>query len=137
MDNVLGPAARTRTMISKDDEENIMKGLGSASKKLAEDSSDSNSKEYEFQEEQKQTNLSQKNEDFTTNKWRSLKSLNPQGMHMNDCLNICLEKGIDVTENTQKNDIRVLESKERAKKGQGKGKERAKKGPRKGKERAH
>ena len=35
MDKVIGPVARIRTMISKDDEENIMKGLGSASKKLA------------------------------------------------------------------------------------------------------
>ena len=31
---------------------------------------------------------------------------------MNDCLNICFEKGIDVTENKQRNDIRILESKE-------------------------
>ena len=55
-----------------------MNGLGITSKDLAEDSSDSDFKEYEFQEEQRQTIVAQKEEDFTINKWRSLKSLNPQ-----------------------------------------------------------
>ena len=60
-----------------------MSGLGGTSKELAENSLDSDSKEYEFQEEQRQTKVGQKEEDFTINKWRSLKSLNPQGMDLN------------------------------------------------------
>ena len=35
-------------------------------------------------------------------------------MHLNDWLNIHFEKGFDVAENKLKNDIRTLESKERA-----------------------
>ena len=35
-------------------------------------------------------------------------------MHFNDWLNIHFEKGFNVEENKQKNDIRALESKERA-----------------------
>ena len=51
----------------------ILNGLGNTSKELAEDSSDSDCKEYEFQEEQQQIKVAQKDEDFTINKWRSLK----------------------------------------------------------------
>jgi hypothetical protein len=53
-----------------------MNGLGNTSKELEEDSSDSDCKEYEFQEEQRQIEVTLKEEDFTINKWRSLKSLN-------------------------------------------------------------
>ena len=38
----------------------------------------------------------------------------PQGMDLNDWLSIHFEKGFDATENMQWNDIRVLESKEKA-----------------------
>ena len=61
----------------------IMNGLGITSKELAEDSSDSDFKEYEFREDQQRIKVAQKEEDFTINKWRSLKSLNPQGMDLN------------------------------------------------------
>ena len=98
----------------EDDEVDIMNGLENTSKELAEDSSDSDCKEYEFQEEQQQIKVAQKEEDFTINKWRSLKSLNPQGMDLNVWLSIHFDKGFDVTENKQRNDIRALESKEMA-----------------------
>jgi hypothetical protein len=42
------------------------------------------------------------------------KSLNPQGLDLNGWLSIHLEKGFDATENMQRNDIRVLESKGKA-----------------------
>ena len=58
--------------------------------------------------------VAQKEEDFTISKWRSLKSLNPQGMDLNDWLSIHFEKGFDTAENMQRNDIRVLERKEKA-----------------------
>ena len=92
----------------------IMKGLESASKKYAKSSSDSDIIEYDFQDNQKQRKVRQMEEDSTINKWRSLKSLKPQGMHLNDWLNIHFEKGFDVAENKQKNDIRAMESKESA-----------------------
>ena len=59
----------------------IMKGLESASKKYAESSSDSDNIEYDFQDNQKQRKVAQMQEDFKMYKWRSLKSLNPQGIH--------------------------------------------------------
>jgi hypothetical protein len=98
----------------EDDQVNIMNGLENNSKELADDSSDSDCKEYEFQEEQQQIKVAEKKEDFTINKWRSLKCLNPQGMDLNVWLSIHFEKGFDATENMQRNDIRVLESKEKA-----------------------
>lgn len=70
----------------------IMKGLGSGSKKGAEGSSDNDFKEYEFQDEQKKRKVTLIKKDLTINKWRSLNSLNPQGMHLNDCLNSHFEK---------------------------------------------
>ena len=91
----------------EDGDMDIMKGLESASKKYAESSSDSDNIEYDFQDNQKLRKVTQVEEDFTINKWRRLKSLKPQGMHLNDWLNICFEKGFDVAENTQMNDIRV------------------------------
>ena len=97
----------------EDDKVDIMNGLGITSKELAEDSSDSDFKEYEFREDQHQIKVAQKEEDFTINKWRSLKSLNPQGMDLNGWLSIHFVKGFDVTENMQRNDFRVLESKEK------------------------
>ena len=45
-----------------------MKGLENTSKDLAEDYSDSDCKEYEFQEEQQQIEVAQKEEGFTINK---------------------------------------------------------------------
>ena len=57
-----------------------MNGLENISKELAKDYSDIDCKEYKFQEEQRQAIVAQKEEDFTINKWRSLKSLNPQGI---------------------------------------------------------
>ena len=90
-----------------------MNGLENISKELAKDYSDIDCKEYKFQEEQRQAIVAQKEEDFTINKWRSLKSLNPQGMDLNVWLSIHFERGFDATENMQRNDIRVLESKER------------------------
>jgi hypothetical protein len=98
----------------EDDKVDIMNGLGNTSKELAEDSSDSDFKEYDFQEEQQQIKVAQKEEDFTINKRRSLKSLNPQGMDLNVWLSIHFEKGFDRTGNMQRNEIRVLESKEKA-----------------------
>ena len=92
----------------------IMKGLESASKKYAESSSHSDNIEYDFQDNQKQRKVTQMEEDFKMYKWRSLKSLKPQGIHLNDWLSIHFEKGFDVAENKQKNDIRALESKESA-----------------------
>ena len=92
----------------------IMKGLESALKKYDESSSDSDNIEYDFQDNQKQRKVTQMEEDFKMYKWRSLKSLKPQGMHLNDWLNIHFEKGFDVAENKQKNDTRALESKESA-----------------------
>ena len=71
-----------------------MKGLENTSKDLAEDYSDSDCKEYEFQEEQQQIEVAQKEEGFTINKWRSLKRLNPQGMDLNGWLSIHFEKGL-------------------------------------------
>ena len=62
----------------EDYKEDIMSGLGRASKKLAEGLSDSDSKPYEFQEEQKQIKVAQKEEDFTINTRISLNGLNPQ-----------------------------------------------------------
>ena len=91
-----------------------MDGLENTSKELAEDSSDIDCKEYEFQEEQQQIQVAQKEEDFKINKWRSLKSLNLQGMDLNGWLSIQFEKEFDAIENMQRNDIRVLESKEKA-----------------------
>ena len=50
----------------------------------------------------------------STNGWRSLKSLNPQGIHKECTWMIgwtfifCFVKGFDVVENTQMNDIRVF-----------------------------
>ena len=44
---------------------------------------------------------------------KELKSLNSQGMDLNGWLSIHFEKGFDATVNMQRNDIRVLESKER------------------------
>ena len=82
-----------------DDEMDIKNGLENTSKELSVDSSDSDCKEYEFQEEQQQIKVAQKEEDFTINKWRSLKSLNPQGMDLNVWLSIHFEKGFDATEN--------------------------------------
>ena len=99
----------------------IMKGLESASKKYAESSSDIDIIEYDFQDNQKQRKVTQMEEDFKMYKWRTLKSLKPQGMHLNDWLNIHFEKGFHVAENKQKNDIRALESKEKAQKGSGNG----------------
>ena len=52
----------------EDDEVDIMNGLENTSNELAEDSSDSDCKEYEFQEEQWQIKVAQKEEDFTINK---------------------------------------------------------------------
>ena len=98
----------------EDDKVDIMNGLENTSKELAVDSSDSDCKEYEFQKEQQQIKVAQKDEDFTINKWRSLKSLNPQGMDLNGLLSIHFEKGFHATENMQRNYIRVLESKEKA-----------------------
>ena len=46
-----------------------MKGFGSASTKYAESSSNSENKEYEFQNKQKQRGGTQIEEDFTINKW--------------------------------------------------------------------
>ena len=80
-----------------------MNGLGITSKELAEDSSDSDFKEYEFREDQQRIKVAQKEEDFTINKWRSLKSLNPQGMDLNGLLSIHFEKGFHATENMQRN----------------------------------
>ena len=40
--------------------------------------------------------------------------MNPQGVDLNGWLSIHIEKGFDATENMQRNDIRVLESKEKA-----------------------
>ena len=91
-----------------------MNGLENTSKELTGDSSDSDSKEYEFQEEQQQIKVAQKEEDFTINKWRSLKSLNPQGMDLNVWLSIHFEKGLDATVIIQRNDTRALERKEMA-----------------------
>ena len=45
----------------------ILNGLGNTSKELAEDSSDSDSKEYQFKEDQQQIKVVQKEEDFTIN----------------------------------------------------------------------
>ena len=98
----------------EDEDVDIMKGFGRASKKYVESSSDSDNIEYDFQDNQKQRKVTQMKEDFTINKWRSLESLKPQEMHLNNWLNIHLEKGFDVVENKQENDIRALESKERA-----------------------
>ena len=42
------------------------------------------------------------------------KSLSPQGMDLNGWLSIHFEKGFDATENMQRNDIRALESQEKA-----------------------
>ena len=78
----------------KDDEVDIMNGLENTSKELAEDSSDSDCNKYTFQEEQQQIKVAQTKEDFTINKWRSLKSLNPQGMDLNGWLSIHFEKGL-------------------------------------------
>ena len=89
-----------------------MSGLENTSKELAEDYSDSDCNKYKFQEEQQQIKVAQKEVDFTINKWRSLKSLNPQGMDLNVWLSIHCDKGLDVTENKQRNDLRALESKE-------------------------
>ena len=50
-----------------------MNGLENTSKELAEDSSDSDFKEYEFRDNQQQVKVGQKEKDFTINKWRSLK----------------------------------------------------------------
>jgi hypothetical protein len=97
----------------EDDQVDIMNGLGNTSKELAKDYTDSDFKEYEFQEEQRQIKVAQKEEDFTIKKWRSLKSLNPQGMDLNVWLCIHFEKGFHATENMQRNNIRVLESKEK------------------------
>jgi hypothetical protein len=41
-------------------------------------------------------------------------SLNPQGMALNGWLNIHFEKGLDATENMQRNDIRFLKRNEKA-----------------------
>ena len=57
----------------EDDKVDIMNGLGITSKELAEDSSDSDFKEYEFRDNQQQVKVGQKEKDFTINKWRSLK----------------------------------------------------------------
>ena len=46
-----------------------MKGFGSASKMYAERSSDSDNKEYDFQDKQKQRKVTQMEEVFTINKW--------------------------------------------------------------------
>ena len=97
----------------EDDKVDIMNGLEITSKELAEDSSDSDCKGYEFQEEQQQIKVAQKDEDFTINKWRSLKSLSPQGMDLHVWLSIHFEKGFDATKNMQRNDISALESKEK------------------------
>ena len=78
----------------EDDEVDIMNGLENTSKELAEDSSDSDCNKYKFQEEQQQIKVAQKEEDFKINKWRSLKSLNPQGMDLNVWLSIHFEKGL-------------------------------------------
>ena len=63
-----------------------MKGFGSASKKYAESSSDSDNKEYEFQDKQKQQVVTLIEEDFTIKKWmqnveQSESTRNPQGIH--------------------------------------------------------
>ena len=52
----------------EDDEVDIMNRLENTSKELAGDSSDSDSKEYEFQGEQQQMKVAQKEEDFIINK---------------------------------------------------------------------
>ena len=78
----------------EDDEVDIMNGLENTSNELAKDSSDSDCKQNEFQEEQQQIKVAQTKEDFTINKWRSLKSLNPQGMDLNGWLSIHFEKGL-------------------------------------------
>ena len=78
----------------EDDEIDIMNGLENTSKELAENSSDCDFQEYEFQEVQQQIKVAQKEEDFIINKWRSLKSLNPQGMDLNVWLSIHFEKGL-------------------------------------------
>ena len=70
----------------EDEDVVIMKGFGSASKKYAESSSDSDNKEYDFKDEQNQRKVTQMEKDVTINKWRRLKSLKPQGMHLNDWL---------------------------------------------------
>jgi hypothetical protein len=59
-----------------------MKGLGSASKKLAHDTSDCDNKLFDSQAEQKQTKWAQKEADSTIIKWRSLKGLHQEGMYM-------------------------------------------------------
>ena len=99
----------------------FMKGLESASKMYDESSSDSDNIEYDFQDNQKQRKVTQMEEDFKMYKWRSLKSLKLQGMHLNDWLNIHFEKGFDVAENKQKNDIRALKSKKKLIEGSGNG----------------
>ena len=78
----------------EDQDIDIMKGLESTSKKYDESSSDSDNIEYDFQDNQKQRKVKQMEEDFTINKWRSLKSLKPQGMHLNDWLSIHLKKDL-------------------------------------------
>ena len=98
----------------EDEDMDIMKRLECASKKYVESSSDSDNIEFDFQDNQKQRKVTQMEEDFKMYKWRSLKSLKPRGMHLNDWLNIHFEKGFDDAENKQKNDIRALESNERA-----------------------
>ena len=70
----------------EDEDVDIMKGLESASKKYAESFSDSDNIEFDFQDNQKQRKVTQMEEDFKMYKWRSLKSLKPQGMHLNDWL---------------------------------------------------
>ena len=53
----------------EDEDVDIIKGFGSASKKYADCLSDSDSIVYEFQDKQKQRKGSQMEEDFTMNKW--------------------------------------------------------------------
>ena len=106
------PSSKDEDNGVEDEDVDIMKGLGSATNEYAESPFDSDNKEYDFQDNQKQRKVSQVEEDFTINKWRSLKSLKPQKMHLNHWLDIHFEKGFYIAENKQKNDIRASESKE-------------------------
>ena len=86
---VYEPCDRSSSMVADNGIENedvgIRQGFGSASKKYAESSSDNDQKEHEFQDEQRQREVTQMEEDFTINKQmekveQSESTRNPQGM---------------------------------------------------------
>ena len=81
------PSSKDEEYGVKDEGVDIMSGLGSASTKFADKSSDSDNREYEVNDKQEQKKAIQKEADITINKWRRLKSLNPQAMLLNDWLN--------------------------------------------------